>query len=186
MRQRREISFVEEYKLVTFLGILLGAIVTTCFLLWLAQNIGKSNLVPFIAFSGPMIGAYWARKLTGQKEVEEVEEVFGGSKFEPTPKSKFAPAKPDFSLFSLIISVVFSYLTIYFSEVIHYTLIIQAQYPGSDFMTVFLQLTTQILQLDWARVYLLEYWFYLSLLLVIAIIPILYYFWKFKRKQRRG
>ena len=176
-----------ENKLYTFLGGLAGLIIATLFGFWVAQINDSTAVVPIVALgassAGVVLGNFFGKRQREKSketdswnEVEEVGKVKKSRFNNPYDELEMTP-------FGMIITVVFSYLSIYLSEVLNLAVIFKKQYPDTKFFDILIEVITNIFNVDWARQYLVGYWIFLTIF--IAVFAIGGLFWKRKLKKMK-
>jgi hypothetical protein len=176
-----------ENKLYTFLGGFAGLIIATLFGFWVAQINDSTAVVPIVALgassAGVVLGNFFGKRQREKSketdswnEVEEVGKVKKSRFNNPYDELEMTP-------FGMIITVVFSYLSIYLSEVLNLAVIFKKQYPDTKFFDILIEVITNIFNVDWARQYLVGYWIFLTIF--IAVFAIGGLFWKRKLKKMK-
>lgn len=176
-----------ENKLYTFLGGLAGLIIATLFCFWVAQNNDSTAAVPIVALGASSAGVVLGN-LFGKKKKEKEAETDSQNEIEKAgkiKKSKFNNPYDELEItpFGVIITIVFSYLTIYLAEVLNLAVNFKNQYPDRKFFDILVEVVMNIFKVSWARKYLIEYWIFLTFFIVIFGIAML--FWHKKMKKMK-
>ena len=165
-----------ENKLYTFIGGFLGFIIATVLYFFAAQNNIRHIVVMFLVVGiieiGVIFGNFFSKKR--KEKVKEITDSNEGEKIRKVKKNKFKNLydELEITIFSAVIIYIFSYLAIYLSEVLNLTLIFKKQYPDTKFFDILMEVMTNIFNIDWARRYLIIYWFFLTISAVMVIIAI--------------
>lgn len=176
----------EENKLKMSILMFVMFLVTTL-VLYILGRLGWSSIyVSFIALGLPIgCATFVDNKLEKLKEKQvDNQDSWSNNTDEltKTKKSSFSKFKgseyKDISKFTIILSIVVSYVSVYISEVLIWTKVILDNYQDNKFSYVFTDLLKNILKEEWSRKYLVMYWIFMTGLIIFAVVG---YFWS-KRK----
>ena len=153
----------DNHKLLTFFGVFIAFIVVTFFLYMLARKNETSVYVPIVAVAIPLlaaIGANYMGKKSDEKKIDNQDSWSGNdedlTKTKKSRFSKFRPLGANISYFGFILSLISTYLSIYLSEVLNLTKILQITYPNDSFLAIFIDVVKNIFKADWSRKYLIQ------------------------------
>ena len=184
----------DNHKLLTFLGVFIAFIIVTFFLYILAQKNESTIYAPIIALALPLLAAigtnYFAKssdenKIDKQDSWNNSEEDL--TKTKKSRFSKFGPTGTDLTYFGFILSLISTYLSIYLSEVLNLTKILQITYPNDSFLAIFIDVVKNIFKADWSRKYLIQYWLWATAFIIIMAIAVIFgqkNLEKIKRKEQ--
>ena len=184
----------DNHKLLTFLGVFVAFIIVTFFLYILAQKNESTIYAPIIALALPLLAAigtnYFAKssdenKIDKQDSWNNSEEDL--TKIKKSRFSKFGPTGTDLTYFGFILSLISTYLSIYLSEVLNLTKILQITYPNDSFLAIFIDVVKNIFKADWSRKYLIQYWLWATAFIIIMAIAVIFgqkNLEKIKRKEQ--
>lgn len=180
----------DEYKVFTFLGALLAFLIVT-FLAYIVAQDNKTLLyVPLFILSlivyGAALGNYIGRVLKNKKIHKNNQNIWNDDrKINKEKKSRFnIHDNVKVTVFGSFLSVFFSYLSIYLSEVLNLTKNLQREAVDEKFSIIFLGVFKDILRVKWAREYLIEYWLILSFIILIYFVAIIWALKKIKNLKR--
>ena len=170
----------DNYKLLTFFGVFIAFIVVTFFLYMLARKNETSVYVPIVAVAIPLlaaIGANYMGKKSDEKKNDNQDSWSNSdealTKTKKSRFSKFGPTGPDLTHFGFILSLISTYLSIYLSEVLNLTKILQITYPNDSFLAIFIDVVKNIFKADWSRKYLIQYWLWATFFIIILIVTVI-------------
>jgi len=184
----------DNHKLLTFLGVFIAFIIVTLFLYILAQKSKSTIYAPIVAVALPLLaamGANYLVKRSDKKKNDNQDSWSNGeegfTKIKKSRFSKFGPARPDLTRFGFILSLISTYLSIYLSEVLNLTKILQITYPNDSFLAIFIDVVKNIFKADWSRKYLIQYWLWATAFIIIMAIAVIFgqkNLEKIKRKEQ--
>ena len=184
----------DNYKLLTFFGVFIAFIVVTFFLYMLARKSETSVYAPIIAVAIPFlaaIGANYMGKKSDEKKNDNQDSWSNSdealTKTKKSRFSKFGPTGPDLTHFGFILSLISTYLSIYLSEVLNLTKILQITYPNDSFLAIFIDVVKNIFKADWSRKYLIQYWLWATAFIIIMAVAVIFgqkNLEKIKRKEQ--
>lgn len=184
----------DNHKLLTFFGVFIAFIVVTFFLYMLARKNETSVYVPIVAVAIPLlaaIGANYMGKKSDEKKRDNHDSWSGNdedlTKTKKSRFSKFRPLGANISYFGFILSLISTYLSIYLSEVLNLTKILQITYPNDSFLAIFIDVVKNIFKADWSRKYLIQYWLWATAFIIIMAIAVIFgqkNLEKIKRKEQ--
>ena len=160
----------------------------------LARKNETSVYVPIVAVVIPLlaaIGANYMGKKSDEKKIDNQDSWSGNdedlTKTKKSRFSKFRPLGANISYFGFILSLISTYLSIYLSEVLNLTKILQITYPNDSFLAIFIDVVKNIFKADWSRKYLIQYWLWATAFIIIMAIAVIFgqkNLEKIKRKEQ--
>lgn len=176
-------------KVFTFLGSFLTFIIVTYLSYIVAQYNKYSFYVPFSTLVLIILGTAYANyleKLLKNKKKEKLEQDIWikDEQNSKLKKSKFNVSnKFEVSVFGIFLSIIFSYFSIYLSEVLNLTKNLLKENPSINFSETFIDIFKNILKIEWARNYLIEYWIVLTICILIFSVCTILLSKKFKKQK---
>ena len=163
----------DNHKLLTFFGVFIAFIVVTFFLYMLARKNETSVYVPIVAVAIPLLAAIGANYMGKKSDEKKIDNQDSWS--------------ANISYFGFILSLISTYLSIYLSEVLNLTKILQITYPNDSFLAIFIDVVKNIFKADWSRKYLIQYWLWATAFIIIMAIAVIFgqkNLEKIKRKEQ--
>ncbi|WVU48914.1 hypothetical protein V3R02_05930 [Fusobacterium nucleatum] len=146
----------------------------------LARKSETSVYAPIIAVAIPFlaaIGANYMGKKSDEKKNDNQDSWSNSdealTKTKKSRFSKFGPTGPDLTHFGFILSLISTYLSIYLSEVLNLTKILQITHPNDSFSAIFIDVVKNIFKADWSRKYLIQYWLWATFFIIILIVTVI-------------
>lgn len=153
-------------KMLTLLGGLLGLAVATAILYSFAvSNEVHPHLIIFALL--PWLGIIWF-SIFDKGETNNSSETYWNIGKEER-KSKFDKPMPSLDGFGFVVGLVFSYFSIYLSEVLALAYTQQQTDSKADLFSLFIDIFVNLLKVDRANYYVWYYWIGLTIVLFIAL-----------------
>lgn len=153
-------------KMLTLLGGLLGLAAATAILYFFAiSNEVHPHLIIFALL--PWLGIIWF-SIFDKGETNNSSETYWNVGKEER-KSKFDKPMPSLDGFGFVIGLVFSYFSIYLSEVLALAYAQQQTDSKADLFSLFIDIFVNLLKVDRANYYVWYYWIGLTIVLFIAL-----------------
>lgn len=167
-------------KKLEILGAILGGIVATVVSLTVAQMKISHPLVVIAILAFPMLGIIGLDYLNDKKREKmsigswDIEDV--------VKRSEYDVYNPKISPFGIAISIILSYVVVYFSEVLN--LVINEKKIGNpaSFSELFTYVSANILKIDGVGKYLIQYWIFLTFMIVVFLGTTIFVILKNKKK----
>jgi len=153
-------------KMLTLLGGLLGLAAATAILYFFAiSNEVHPHLIIFALL--PWLGIIWF-SIFDKGETNNSSETYWNVGKEER-KSKFDKPMPSLDGFGFVVGLVFSYFSIYLSEVLALAYAQQQTDSKADLFSLFIDIFVNLLKVDRANYYVWYYWIGLTIVLFIAL-----------------
>lgn len=170
--------------LLTISGGLLGLVAAVAVFYFFAVS-GEYNPKLIVFSFLPLAGILWFSTFDKNSQSDQ-ENPDGTWNFGRTVRtSKYQSTLPTIDIWGCLLSILLAYFSIYLASVLVLSKGYISGYPDSTYFDILAAVCVKIFTNDWARGYLLSYWFGLTIVLVIMVVGSLFYYFLHRLRNPR-